>query len=92
MKPTVKVIMLHDAKGAPDSVTSRVYKQGETYDVPEDLAECFFSAGHADPAEAHDPAPDTGAGGEGEPDGEAPAADTKTKASTTPRAPRKARG
>lgn len=70
MRATVKVTMLKDAKGAPDSVTTREYKAGETYDVPEDLAACFFDAGLADPAEAHEPAP---TGDAGDPQGGAPA-------------------
>lgn len=53
MKAKIKVRMNRTAKGAPDSITVKEYLEGEEYDVPEDLAECFFSDGSADPAEAH---------------------------------------
>lgn len=52
-RPTVKVRMNATAQGAPDSTTVRTYEAGREYEVPEDLAECFFSTGAADPAEAH---------------------------------------
>lgn len=54
MKPMIKVRMLRTTLGAPDSVTVREYKEGQEYSIPEDLAECFFSTGDADPAEAHE--------------------------------------
>jgi hypothetical protein len=53
VKPTIKVLMLRDAVGAPDGITRTEYSAGQEYDLPEDLAGCFFSTGHADPAEAH---------------------------------------
>lgn len=53
-KPTIKVLMLKDAVGAPDGITRTEYRAGETYDLPEDLAGCFFSTGEADPAEAYE--------------------------------------
>jgi hypothetical protein len=52
-KPTIRVIMLKTTLGAPDSISTVEYEAGKQYDVPEDLAECFFSTGAADPAEAH---------------------------------------
>lgn len=52
-KPTIRVLMLKDAMGAPDGVTLKRYEAGKEYDLPEDLAGCFFSTGEADPAEAH---------------------------------------
>lgn len=50
---TVRVVMLRDAWGAPDGITRTLYEGGREYDLPADLAECFFSTGEADPAEAH---------------------------------------
>lgn len=78
MKATIKVRMNRTAKGAPDSVTVVEYVEGREYTIPEDLAECFFSDGTADPAEAHEPAPSPGhgSGANSEPlpgDGSAPA-------------------
>lgn len=52
-RPTVRVLMQRDAVGAPDGITKTHYAAGQEYDLPPDLAECFFSTGHADPAEAH---------------------------------------
>lgn len=52
-KPTIRVLMQRDAVGAPDGITRTEYKAGQEYDLPEDLAGCFFSTGEADPAEAH---------------------------------------
>jgi hypothetical protein len=54
--PTMRVIMLADAVGYPDGFTKHSYAKGKEYDLPEDLAKCFFSAGQADPAEAHEQA------------------------------------
>ncbi len=59
-KPQIKVLMLRTAKGAPDSTTVKEYLEGQVYEIPEDLADCFFSDGSADPAEAHEPAPSPG--------------------------------
>lgn len=53
MKAKITVRMNRTTKGAPDSITVKEYLEGHEYDVPEDLAECFFSDGSADPAEAH---------------------------------------
>ena len=53
-KPTIRVLMLADAVGAPDGVTRTEYQAGQCYDLPEDLAGCFFASGQADPAEAHE--------------------------------------
>lgn len=50
---TVRVLMLRDAWGAPDGITRTFYAGGQEYDLPTDLAECFFSTSDADPAEAH---------------------------------------
>ena len=50
---TVRVLMLRDAWGAPDGITRTFYAAGEEYDLPADLAGCFFSTSDADPAEAH---------------------------------------
>lgn len=52
-KPTIRVLMLKDAVGAPDGITRTEYQAGQEYDLPEDLAGCFFSTHSADPAEAH---------------------------------------
>lgn len=52
-RPTVRVLMLKDAVGAPDGITKTHYVAGQEYDLPLDLADCFFSTGEADPAEAH---------------------------------------
>lgn len=86
MKATIKVRMNRTAMGAPDSVTVKEYKAGQEYDVPEDLAECFFSDGAADPAEAHEPAPSPGHGSgaqidaaTGEGSGPAPTAPTRKR-------------
>ncbi len=75
MKATIKVRMNRTAKGAPDSTTERTYLEGKEYDIPEDLAECFFSTGDADPAEAHsDGAPDIPAGSQPDAQVEPPSA------------------
>lgn len=52
-RQTVRVLMLKDAVGAPDGITKTHYAAGQEYDLPTDLADCFFSTGDADPAEAH---------------------------------------
>lgn len=52
-KPTIRVLMLKDAVGAPDGITRTEYQSGVEYDLPEDLAASFFSNASADPAEAH---------------------------------------
>lgn len=54
MEPTIRVIMLRTAMGAPDSTTVVEYQAGRQYDLPQSLADCFFSTGDADPAEAHE--------------------------------------
>jgi hypothetical protein len=53
-KPTIRILMLETKKGAPDGITTVDYEAGKIYDVPEDLAACFFSTHSADPAEAHE--------------------------------------
>jgi hypothetical protein len=53
-KPTISIIMLKTTKGSPDGVSTVTYEAGQRYDVPEDLAECFFSTHSADPTEAHE--------------------------------------
>lgn len=52
-RPTIRVLMLRDERGCPDGFTPTTYKAGQIYELPEDLAGCFFSCGAADPAEAH---------------------------------------
>ena len=54
MRPTIRVRMVADAWGCPDPRTRVQYLAGQEYDLPEDLAECFFSTHSADPAEAHE--------------------------------------
>lgn len=53
-KPTIRVIMLQTKLGAPDGITTVEYEAGKQYDIPEDLAETFFSTHSADPADAYE--------------------------------------
>lgn len=77
---TVRVLMLRDAWGAPDGITRTFYAAGEEYDLPADLAGCFFSTSDADPAEAHIQAGDAAQEASGAPvEAEAPSGATKTR-------------
>lgn len=75
---TVRVVMLRDAWGAPDGITRTFYAAGEEYDLPADLAGCFFSTSDADPAEAHMQAENAAQDASGAP-GEADGAPDGTK-------------
>jgi hypothetical protein len=63
---SIRILMTSTAKGAVDSTDVREFAEGREYDVPEDLAAAFFEMGVADPAEAHEGAPE--GDGTGEPD------------------------
>ena len=39
----VKIKMIRSEKGSPDGIAVKLYREGEVYDVPVDLAECFLS-------------------------------------------------
>jgi len=41
----VKVKMLRTAKGSPDGIQINVYEEGKVYNIPDDLAKCFFDIG-----------------------------------------------
>lgn len=50
---TIQVRMIAGTWGCPTPTARVFYEAGQIYDVPEDLAQCFFSTHAADPAEAH---------------------------------------
>lgn len=46
----MKITMLETAPGSPDGVQVNDYDEGETYDVPQDLADTFIRYGLANAA------------------------------------------
>lgn len=86
----IRVVMLKDEWGCPDPRTRQLYVAGQQYDLPEDLAGCFFSTASADPAEAHaQPAEAPNSPVEGSPETAAPTLPPETD-NTRPE-PRRAR-
>lgn len=62
---TIQVRMVKTTKATLDGgCTTIEYQEGQEYDLPEWLAQAFFSGGEGDPAEAHavesEPVADTG--------------------------------
>lgn len=56
MAGTIRVRMTRTDKGCPDGFTVTEYQAGSDHHLPEHLANAFFSAGSADPFEAHEAA------------------------------------
>lgn len=54
----IRIRMLETADGATDGAVVRTYEQGETYEVSEDLAECFEASGQAELVADEDPPSD----------------------------------
>lgn len=82
----MKIRMTRTENGSPDGFTVREYKDGHTYDVPDELADAFFKAGAADPEEAHQAADDAASGensGEGNPPAETPTRATRKRGAKT---------
>ena len=49
----MRVRMLETKPGSPNGIAVNVYHKGNVYELPDELARCFLSVGHAEPVDLY---------------------------------------